>query len=210
MLSMLAPPSLAYASPLTAPSRRAVTPQMMAKSESLPFMEEPAHLSGMVGNVGFDPMGLSTPQNIKWMREAELKHGRICMLAWVGWVAVDLGVKFPGAKYAALSSYQAAVIKENVPLLKQAMGYEMLLLFLWVGTFETIGFTQIYNLMDGDDRAPGDFGFDPLGLLPGNEEQYKTAELTHGRAAMLAFSAVATQSALPASFGFGQESFPYF
>lgn len=106
---------------------------LMVKSESLPFMEEPAHLSGMVGNVGFDPMGLSTPQNIKWMREAELKHGRICMLAWVGWVAVDLGVKFPGAKYAALSSYQAAVIKENVPLLKQAVGYEMLLLFLWVG-----------------------------------------------------------------------------
>ena len=79
------------------------------------------------------------------------------------------------------------------------------------GTFETIGFTQIYNMMEGDDdREPGDFGFDPLGLLPGNEEQYKTAELTHGRAAMLAFSAVATQSALPASFGFGQESFPYF
>ena len=55
---------------------------LMVKSESLPFMEEPAHLSGMVGNVGFDPMGLSTPQNIKWMREAELKHGRICQLAW--------------------------------------------------------------------------------------------------------------------------------
>ena len=112
--------------------QRSAAPQMV-KSESLPFMEEPAHLSGMVGNVGFDPMGLSTPQNIKWMREAELKHGRICMLAWVGRVAVDLGVKFPGAKYAALSSYQAAVIKENVPLLKQAVGYEMLLLFLWVG-----------------------------------------------------------------------------
>ena len=40
------------------------------------------HLEGMVGNVGFDPMGLSTPQNIKWMREAELKHGRMSMLAW--------------------------------------------------------------------------------------------------------------------------------
>ena len=93
--------------------QRSAAPQMV-KSESLPFMEEPAHLSGMVGNVGFDPMGLSTPQNIKWMREAELKHGRICMLAWVGWVAVDLGVKFPGAKYAALSSYQAAVIKDCI------------------------------------------------------------------------------------------------
>jgi len=44
---------------------------------------------------------------VYWMREAELKHGRICMLAWTGWVAVDLGIKFPGEKYAALSSFTA-------------------------------------------------------------------------------------------------------
>jgi len=69
---------------------------------------------------------------------------------------------------------------------------------------------QIYNMMDGDDREPGDFGFDPLKLLKGNEEQYKLAELTHGRAAMLAFSAVVTQSALPSAFGYGKETFPYF
>ena len=131
MLSMLAPPSLAFASPLTAPSRSAV--QMMAKSESLPFMEEPSHLSGMIGNVGFDPMGLSTPQNIKWMREAELKHGRMTMLAWSGWVSVDLGMTFPGAKYADLSSYKAALIVDGKSLLDQSVGYEMLLLFLWVG-----------------------------------------------------------------------------
>ena len=209
---MLAPSSLlGFASPLTAPSRRAVTPQMMAKSESLPFMEEPGHLDGMLGDAGFDPWGLSTPQNIKWMREAELKHGRMTMLAWAGWVSVDLGIKFPGARYADLSSYKAAIIVNGKSLLDQSVGYEMLLLFLWVGTFETIGFTQIYNMMEGDeDREAGDFGFDPLGLLPGNEVQYKTAELTHGRAAMLAFSAVATQSALPTAFGFGKESFPYF
>jgi len=36
----------------------------------------------MVGNVDFDPLGLSTPQNIKWMREAETKHGRMAQLAW--------------------------------------------------------------------------------------------------------------------------------
>jgi len=65
-------------------------------------------------------------------------------------------------------------------------------------------------MMDGDDREPGDFGFDPLKLLKGNEEQYKLAELTHGRAAMLAFSAVVTQSALPSAFGYGKETFPYF
>merc|ERR1719199_301484 len=91
---------------------RAVRPasgsvSMMAKSKALPFLESPEHLAGMVGNVGFDPMGLSTPQNIKWMREAELKHGRMCMLAWTGYVAVDLGLKFPGAKYAAITSVTA-------------------------------------------------------------------------------------------------------
>ena len=57
--------------------------QMMAKSRALPWKESPAHLEGMVGNKGFDPWGLSTPQNIKWMREAELKHGRMCQLAWL-------------------------------------------------------------------------------------------------------------------------------
>lgn len=174
----------------------------MKKSEALPFMESPEHLEGMVGNVGFDPMGLSTPQNIKWMREAELKHGRMSMLAWTGYVMVDLGMKFPGEKYAALTSYTAH---------EATAKYELLLLLLWVGTFETIGFSQIYAMMDGDsDREAGDFGFDPLKLLPGNEEQYKLAELTHGRAGMLAFSAVITQSALPDNFGFGNENFPYF
>jgi len=235
---------------------------MMAKSKALPFMESPAHLDGMVGNVGFDPMGLSTPQNIKWMREAELKHGRMAMLAWTvrrdtaehcapqaarawpwpapqrtaqylgvarreelrlrntrptrgsrlssnrcplaaqGYVAVDLGIKFPGEKYAALTSYTA-----HAATAQQELFYAL----LFVGTAETIGFTQIYNMMDGeDDRAPGDFGFDPLKLLPGNEEQYKLAELTHGRAGMLAFSAVITQSAMHDAFGTGSETFPYF
>ena len=149
----------------------------------------------MLGNAGFDPWGLSTPQNIKWMREAELKHGRMCQLAWLGYVAVDLGIKFPGEKYAALSSFTAH---------EGTATYELFFLLLWVGTFETIGFSQIYGMCaDGSDRQPGDFGFDPLGLLtPETDEQYRTAELIHGRLAMLAFSAVVTQSAL------GKPDFP--
>lgn len=172
---------------------------MMAKSKSMPFMESPAHLDGYVGNVGFDPLGLSTPQNIEWMREAELKHGRMCMLAWTGYVAVDLGIKFPGAKYADLTSFKAGLATLNS---------EFFYVLLFVGTAETIGFSQVYG---GDpEREAGDYGFDPLKLLKGHEEQYKLAELTHGRAAMLAFSAVVTQSALPDGFGFGKETFPYF
>merc|ERR1719198_559728 len=199
---MLSVASSACAFHGTAPVAPRAGIQMMAKSRALPWSESPAHLEGMIGNAGFDPMGLSTPQNIKWMREAELKHGRMCMLAWTGYVAVDLGLKIPGEKYAALTSYtaHAATAKK-----------ELFLALLLVGTADTIGFTQIYNMMDGeDDRAPGDFGFDPLKLLPGNEEKYKLAELTHARAAMLAFAGVVTQSALPSTFGFGKETFPYF
>jgi light-harvesting complex I chlorophyll a/b binding protein 1 len=184
--------------PLARPS---VQPSMMAKSKALPFQNGPAHLEGMVGNAGFDPFGLSTPQNIKWMREAELKHGRMCQLAWLGYVAVDCGVKFPGAKYASLTSFGA----------HDTVVYELFLLLLLVGTSETIGFTQVYQMTEGSDREPGDFGFDPLGLLtPQTEAKYKLAELTHGRLAMLAFSGVVTQSAMGAAGIGGKEVFPYF
>ena len=44
----------------------------------------------------------------------------------------------------------------------------------------------------------------------GNEVQYKEAELVHGRAAMLAFSAVVTQGAMNDAFGVGSQTFPYF
>merc|ERR1719247_3267307 len=159
MLSLYSATS-AYAGP--APLMRAAPSAITMKSPSLPWKESPAHLEGMVGNVGFDPLGLSTPQNIKWMREAELKHGRMCMLAWTGYVVVDLGIKFPGEKYAALTSFTA-----HAALAKQELFYAL----LFVGTAETIGFSQIYNMLDGeDDREPGDFGFDPLKLLAGNEE----------------------------------------
>ena len=202
MLSLIVS-SASYSAALrsTAPVVQRAAAPTMKKSEALPFMEEPAHLAGMVGNVGFDPLSLSTPQNIKWMRDAELKHGRMCMLAWTGYVAVDLGLKLPGAKYAALTSYTAH---------SGTADYELFFLLLLVGTAETIGFKQIYDMMDGADRDAGDFGFDPLMLLKGNEVQYKEAELVHGRAAMLAFSAVVTQGAMNDAFGVGSQTVPYF
>ena len=50
-------------------------------SKAMPFLTAPACQSvDMVGNAGFDPLYFSDFLDIKWLREAELKHGRICML----------------------------------------------------------------------------------------------------------------------------------
>jgi hypothetical protein len=42
------------------------------------------------------------------MREAELKHGRVAMLAVLGWVVVDSGLRMPGSGYESITSSFAA------------------------------------------------------------------------------------------------------
>merc|ERR1719393_402097 len=56
-----------------------VAAQAMERSRSLPFMPKPANLAGWVGEEAeFDPLGFSDTFDMKWLREAELKHGRVC------------------------------------------------------------------------------------------------------------------------------------
>merc|ERR550537_1821444 len=62
-------------------------------SNALPFLVAPAcQSSGLTGaETGFDPLYLGDLyKDIKWLREAELKHGRICMLAATGILAQEL------------------------------------------------------------------------------------------------------------------------
>jgi hypothetical protein len=49
------------------------------------------------GDVGFDPLGISNLIDVRWLREAELKHGRVCMLAATGMIVQDV-YKFPGVQ----------------------------------------------------------------------------------------------------------------
>ena len=144
--------ALSYNAPLSAVSRVS-SPSMMAKSKALPFLEQPAHLDGsMAGDVGFDPLGLGSAYNMKWMREAELKHGRVCMLAFIGFCSVDLGFRAPGAPaVSSLAAHDVTV----------ASGH-MLALLITIGVFEFIGYAAIYEMLSGEsDRAPGDYGFAP-------------------------------------------------
>jgi len=171
------------------------------KSEALPFMPYPENLKGYVGDVGFDPFRFSDFVPMDFLREAELKHGRICMLAWLGFVSVDVGFRiypFPEV-YEGLSSVTAhdALVEQGA----------MSQIFLWCGLAEVIGTVAVLQMLEGSGREPGDYGFDPLGFLKGKTEEeaneMKLREIKNGRLAMLAFSGVVTQAVLT------QGPFPY-
>merc|ERR1719329_232514 len=67
----------------------------MQMSEAIPFMEKPKNIdAAMPGYAGFDPLGFSDYYDIKWLQEAEIKHGRVCMLAAVGMFHPEFA-KFP-------------------------------------------------------------------------------------------------------------------
>ena len=55
----------------------------------------------------FDPLKFSekSPEWVPFFREAELKHGRIAMLATLGWIGADF-VKLPGDIHQ-VSSFEA-------------------------------------------------------------------------------------------------------
>jgi len=160
-------------------------------SEALPFMECPEALTGYyAGDVGFDPLGFTDWIDIKWLREAEIKHGRICQLAVVGFAATDLGIRLPGEMHQVSS-----IAAHDVALKYGAMNQ----LFLWLGLFEifsTVAINQMINEESG--REPGDFGLDPLGFCkdPAMAAEYKLKEITHCRLGMLAFSGMVTQAVL--------------
>merc|ERR1719497_194578 len=73
-----------------------VSAKALEASKSLPFLPKPENLKGYVGEEQeFDPLGFSDTFDMKWLREAELKHGRVSMIACVGFVAQQW-VTFPG------------------------------------------------------------------------------------------------------------------
>eukprot|EP00578_Thalassiosira_sp_NH16_P018679 CAMPEP_0181082778 /NCGR_PEP_ID=MMETSP1071-20121207/3802_1 /TAXON_ID=35127 /ORGANISM="Thalassiosira sp., Strain NH16" /LENGTH=203 /DNA_ID=CAMNT_0023164385 /DNA_START=32 /DNA_END=643 /DNA_ORIENTATION=+ len=180
---------------------RAATGLAADKSAAVPFLPNPVNCEGYVGNVGFDPLGISNYFPTDYLREAELKHGRMCQLAWVGYVAVDLGVRIPGYPEAMSGATSASAHDAAVDF--GALGN----VFVWIAIAEMTSWLGVAQMLQGSGRAPGDFGFGAQ-YLEGKSEEYienmKLKEITHCRLAMLAFSGVVTQSVL------FDKGFPYF
>merc|ERR1719197_1132510 len=81
-------------------------PPAVEYSEALPFLTRRASLGpkgALVGDVGFDPLGFTEIFPLEWLREAEIKHCRVAMLAFVGFVFTDF-YTLPGFEYTTLRS----------------------------------------------------------------------------------------------------------
>lgn len=165
-------------------ARPAASTTMMAKSKAVPFLEAQPALAGWVGEVAsFDPLGLSNLMDMKFLREAEIKHCRVAMLGFLGLVVPEL---YTLPFYSGAPSGLIAVHDWGV-----AQG-PMVQLLLWISGLEIIvGVPSLVQTMGGSGRAPGDFGFDPLGLGKGSSlknQQY--AELVNGRLCMIVTGAI--------------------
>merc|ERR1712176_306669 len=172
-------------------------------------------LPGTVAPLGeFDPLGFSLMnekffpvQEIKRYREAEVTHGRVAMLATVGYVvAENFHPLFNGAVTGPANSHLGQV-QEIAPFF-----------FAWLVT--SIACAEIYRALVGwerpldalqknmdvegktwltklnDDYYPGDIGFDPLGLKPTDPIEFadmQTKELQNGRLAMIAIAGMIVQ-----------------
>ncbi|CAM9840015.1 unnamed protein product [Ectocarpus sp. 12 AP-2014] len=149
----------------------------------------------------FDPLSLSDgadPADIKKWREAEIKHGRVAMLASLGViVAEQYHPLFMGPDYIgpAVDHFQEITAQYPEFWVFSLLG----MAFIEYNTITTAFDTPSAVTGEGglkEDYSPGDLGFDPLNLKPDDEEALdamKTKELNNGRLAMIGIAGMLVQ-----------------
>jgi light-harvesting complex I chlorophyll a/b binding protein 1 len=149
------------------------------------------------GDVGFDPLGLSNTEvggvDLYFIREAELKHSRVAMMAVVGVLALENGFVFPSLPYTdgenAVDSFYA-VVKSNPALVVSS--------FILIGMVELISGIAITEGKKSGLRGPGEFGFNPLkfGRSKETKNDLSAKEIKNGRLAMISSAGILAQESL--------------
>merc|ERR1740127_149131 len=153
---------------------------------------------GVQEPVGFwDPLGFSADGDVaafKRRRSVELKHGRICMLATMGYITPEITGKIPGylspsagLKFADIPNGLAAISK--VPSLG------------WAQIAAYFGFCEFSGgFEDYKSGTPGDYGWKALTSDdPAEKTKKLSAEIANGRLAMVAIIGMFFQDGLTGS-----------
>mmetsp|Transcript_15224 Transcript_15224/g.22487 ORF Transcript_15224/g.22487 Transcript_15224/m.22487 type:complete len:301 (-) Transcript_15224:189-1091(-) len=171
---------------------------------------------GLPGNIAplgnFDPLGVTkdlSVHEIKRYREAEVTHGRVAMLATVGYLVGEsfhplFGGQVLGPANTHLSQVQEiappfftllAILIGAVELLRALIGWESPSKVLEENQRKQHKAGNYYALLK-EDYYPGDIGFDPLKLKPKDATDFsiiQTKELQNGRLAMIAVAGMCAQ-----------------
>merc|ERR1712032_1631185 len=151
---------------------------------------------GVQEPVGFwDPLGLAADgDSATFMRrrETEIKHGRVCMLATMGYITPELTGKFPG--YLSPSNDLAF---NDIP-----NGLAAVSKIPQAGLLQIVAYAAYCEISGINNRgeAPGDFGWKVLTSADPEERKKKlAAEIANGRLAMMAIIGMFFQDGLTGS-----------
>lgn len=204
--------------PANVPARQTVAPVNMAS------IDEAFGVSIETGNK-CPPLGArilqdTSPDALKWFQNAEIKHGRIAMVATIGFMVQKFGVHFPlylgptgsnafhpASDEAWLLSSTTGVTFSDIataaPLdaIKMVPMAGWLQIFFVAGWFECIAYERQWNR---ENPIPGDYGYDPLGFTKREggfeSEELKSLrlkEIKNGRVAMMTIAAWVSNEAIP-------------
>ncbi|EOD40541.1 light harvesting protein [Emiliania huxleyi CCMP1516] len=154
-----------------------------------------AALPGATAPLGyFDPLNFCAERDeetIRFLREVEIKHARVAMLAALGFpVAEQFHPLFASDDAPSYVAFQQTPLQTFWPVV---VGVIAVAEVFSVFTFENPG-TKLWGIRK--DHVPGDLGFDPLGLKPSNAAalaEMQTKELNNGRLAMIAIAGMVGQ-----------------
>merc|ERR1719321_1221335 len=182
---------------------------VMGKAESFDGVAYAKELPGVTEPLGFwDPLGFCSDEKLtegklKFYREVELKHGRVGMLAALGFPLAEVYHPLFGGNIDAPSylAFQQTPLETFWPIVVVAIAIPEI---YSVFTFEPVGANdkrgkptpqgQPWAILA--EHESGDLGFDPLGLKPTDPDALKemqTKELNNGRLAMIATAGMIVQ-----------------
>ena len=208
-VSAFAPSSTSSRSTATSSAALVITPGVAPLNA---FVDSAFGVSIETGNK-VPPLGRKIledagPDGVKWFQNAEIKHGRIAMVAVIGFWVQKLGVHFPlylgpsGSNgfhpieaHNWLLSTTTGITFQDIaqasPLEAVSMvpeqGWAQILLV--AGWFECIAYQKQWA--DEGEHIPGDYGYDPHGFtkkeggIAGKDfESLRMKEIKNGRVAM--------------------------